>query len=132
VVGVREQDRDRLLADLASALTTASTDLDRVVQCAARAGSELIGEGAAVRLVRNHLAETAMQAIAGPLAASAGTRFRRRHDAPLIAHGACLGELGSSVARKAIEATLSAVVGDSHGDARLDELAGGWPSIGGI
>jgi hypothetical protein len=43
VVGVREQDRDRLLADLASALTTASTDLDRVVQCAARAGSELIG-----------------------------------------------------------------------------------------
>ncbi|HEV7961281.1 MAG TPA: ATP-binding protein [Actinoplanes sp.] len=52
-MGVREQDRDRLLADLASALTTASTDLDRVVQCAARAGSELIGDGAAVRLVND-------------------------------------------------------------------------------
>jgi two-component system, cell cycle sensor histidine kinase and response regulator CckA len=51
MVGVR--DRDRSLADLASALTTASTDLDRVVQCAARAGSELIGDGSVVRLVND-------------------------------------------------------------------------------
>jgi two-component system cell cycle sensor histidine kinase/response regulator CckA len=53
VVAVRADDRDRLLADLASALTSASTDLDRVVQCAARAGSELIGDSAVVRLVND-------------------------------------------------------------------------------
>jgi hypothetical protein len=46
-------DRSRLLADLASALTTASTDLDRVVECAARAASELIGDGGVVRLAND-------------------------------------------------------------------------------
>jgi PAS domain S-box-containing protein len=146
VVGVREQDRDRLLADLASALTTASTDLDRVVQCAARAGSELIGDGAAVRLVnddgvfdqaavyhpdpalaekmryllpregqradegfaaevqaiggvvvRNHLSETAMQAIAGPLWPHLrALDFGAVMMAPLIADGAYLGNLSMS------------------------------------
>jgi PAS domain S-box-containing protein len=53
MVGVLGHDRVRLLADLASALTTASTDLDRVVECAARAGSELIGDGSVVRLVND-------------------------------------------------------------------------------
>ena len=46
-------DRSRLLADLASALTAASTDLDRVVECAARAASELIGDGGVVRLAND-------------------------------------------------------------------------------
>ncbi|GAA2531613.1 hypothetical protein Ahu01nite_095430 [Winogradskya humida] len=42
-----------MLADLASALTTASTDLDRVVECAALAAAELIGDGAVVRLAND-------------------------------------------------------------------------------
>ncbi|MEU4243903.1 ATP-binding protein [Actinoplanes sp. NPDC026619] len=46
-------DSARFLADLASALTVASTDLERVVQCAARAASELIGDGAVVRLAND-------------------------------------------------------------------------------
>jgi hypothetical protein len=51
VVGAEE--RSRLLADLASALITASTDLDQVVDTAARAVSQLIGDGAVVRLAND-------------------------------------------------------------------------------
>jgi two-component system, cell cycle sensor histidine kinase and response regulator CckA len=52
-VGTGAEERARLLADLASALTAASTDLDSVLDHAARATSRLLGEGAVVRLVND-------------------------------------------------------------------------------
>jgi PAS domain S-box-containing protein len=52
-VGTGAEERARLLADLASALTAASTDLDRVLDRAVSATSRLLGDGSVVRLVND-------------------------------------------------------------------------------
>lgn len=52
-VALGVEQRARLLTDLASALTAAATDLDRVLDCAAHATAAIIGDGALIRLVND-------------------------------------------------------------------------------
>jgi two-component system, cell cycle sensor histidine kinase and response regulator CckA len=52
-MGPGAEQRSRLLAELASALTVAATDLDQVMETAARAAAQLIGDGSVVRLTND-------------------------------------------------------------------------------